>query len=85
MIVIEIMSPEDIMRRAAKKAADYIEFGVEHVWAIDPGARVAYRGVGSGLERMPSGELTVPGTPITIRIADLFEKLDRIRAAGGKQ
>ena len=41
LIVIEIMSPEDTMRRTAKKAAEYLEFGVEHVWVIDPIARVA--------------------------------------------
>ena len=79
LIAIEIMSPEDTMRRAANKAAAYRDFGVEHVWVIDPNARVAYRGGDKGLERVPSGELTVEGTPIVIRIADLFEKLDRIR------
>jgi Uma2 family endonuclease len=82
LIAIEIMSPEDTMRRAAKKAADYLQFGIEHVWVIDPYARVAYRGAANGLERVPGGELTVPGTPILVRIADLFEKLDRIRAGG---
>jgi len=82
LIAIEIMSPEDTIRRAAKKAVQYLGFGIEHVWVIDPQARVAYRGTATGLERVPSGELTVEGTPIEIRIADLFEKLDRIRAGG---
>jgi Uma2 family endonuclease len=80
LIAIEIMSPEDTIRRAAQKAAQYLQFGVEHVWVIDPNARVAYRGAASGLERVPDGELRVPGTPILVRIAELFEKLDRIRA-----
>ena len=84
LIAIEILSPEDTIRRAAKKAAEYIEFGVEHVWVIDPHARVGYRGTASGLERVSGGEFSVPGTPITVRIAELFEKLDRIRAGGGK-
>jgi len=81
LIAIEIMSPEDTKRRAAKKAADYLNFGVQHVWVIDPGARVAYRGTEAGLQLVPSGELTVPGTPIFVRISELFEKLDRIRSA----
>jgi len=85
LIAIEILSPEDTMRRAAKKAVEYREFGIEHVWVIDPSARVAYRGADSGLERVPSGELTVPDTPIVVRIAELFEKLDRIRAKSGKR
>jgi hypothetical protein len=49
-----------------KKAGEYLNFGVEHVWVIDPYARVAYRGTTAGLERVPSGELAVPGTPIAV-------------------
>jgi Uma2 family endonuclease len=82
LIAIEIMSPEDTMRRAIKKSAEYRRFGIEHVWVIDPNARVAYRGGSKGLERVSEGELSVPGTPILVRIAELFEKLDRIRATG---
>ncbi len=79
LVALEILSPEDTLRRAGKKVAEYLAFGVEHVWVIDPNARVAYRGVASGLERVADGELSVPGTPIIVRIAELFEKLDRIR------
>lgn len=79
LIAIEILSPEDTTRRAAKKANEYLQFGVEHVWVIDPQARVAYRGVPSGLERVPGGELVVPETRILVRISELFDKLDRIR------
>jgi Uma2 family endonuclease len=82
LIAIEIMSPEDTMRRATKKSAEYLRFGIEHVWVIDPSARVAYRGTANGLELVPSGELSVLGMPIFVRISDLFEKLDRIRATG---
>jgi Uma2 family endonuclease len=85
LIAIEILSPEDTIRRAAKKAAEYSQFGVEHVWVIDPHARVAYRGSAAGLELVPDGQLSVPGTPIAVRIAELFKKLDRIRAGSGKR
>jgi len=76
------MSPEDTIRRATKKAIEYLDFGVEYVWVIDPAARVAFRGASAGLERVSDGMLTVPGTPIQVRISDLFEKLDRVRAGG---
>jgi Uma2 family endonuclease len=76
------LSPEDTIRRAAKKVADYLRFGIEHVWVIDPHARVAYRGTTVGLERIPGGELIVPGTPIAVRVSEIFEKLDQIRARG---
>lgn len=82
LIVIEILSPEDTMRRVTRKAGEYLAFGIEHVWWIDPEAREAFRATGTGLERIPNGLLSVPGTPIVVRIAEFFEKLDRVRAAG---
>jgi Uma2 family endonuclease len=84
VIAIEIMSPEDTMRHARNKAAKYLQFGTEHVWVIDPNARVAYRGGLKGLERVSGGELSVPGTPILIHIAGLFEKLDKLRSSGSR-
>ncbi|MGA2167359.1 MAG: Uma2 family endonuclease [Terracidiphilus sp.] len=78
LLVIEIQSPEDTLRRTAAKAAEYLAFGVEHVWIIDPTARVAYRGTADGLELVRTGELTIPETPIRIVLADLFAELDRV-------
>lgn len=80
LIAIEILSPEDTIRRAEEKAQEYLRFGVQHVWVIDPYARVAYRGTQTELERVPGGELTVPGTSILVRTAELFENLDAMRA-----
>jgi Uma2 family endonuclease len=77
LLVIEIQSPEDNLRRTTAKAAEYLAFGIEHVWVIDPAARVAYCGTPSGLELARSGELTVPGTPIRIVLEELFSELDR--------
>jgi len=78
LIAIEILSPEDTKRRVTAKAIEYLEFGVEHVWVIDPQDRAGYRGTFSGLQLAPSGELSIPGTPISIQIGELFEKLDRM-------
>ena len=65
------------MRRTTAKAAEYLAFGIEHVWVIDPNARVGYRGTADGLELVRSGELTISETPIRIVLADLFAELDR--------
>ncbi|MGO9339815.1 MAG: Uma2 family endonuclease [Terracidiphilus sp.] len=78
LLVIEIQSPEDTLRRTAEKAAEYLAFGIQHVWVIDPYARVGYRGNSDGLELARSGELTIPETPICIVLADLFAELDRV-------
>jgi len=77
LLVIEIQSPEDTLRRTAAKAAEYLAFGIEHVWVIDPAARVAYRGTAEGLELVRTGELTIPESPIRIVLSDLFAELDR--------
>jgi Uma2 family endonuclease len=78
LLVIEIQSPEDTLRRTAAKSTEYLAFGIEHVWVIDPTARVGYRGTASGLELARSGELTIPETPIRIVLADLFAELDQV-------
>jgi Uma2 family endonuclease len=78
LLVIEILSPEDTLRRTAAKAAEYLVFGIEHVWVIDPAARVGYRGTSDGLELARSGELAIPGTSIRIVLADLFAELDQV-------
>jgi len=78
LLVIEIQSPEDTLRRTAAKSAEYLAFGIVHAWVIDPNARVAYRGVGDSLELVRSGELTIPDTPIRIVLADLFAELDKV-------
>lgn len=78
LLVIEIQSPEDTLRRTAIKAAEYLAFGIEHAWVIDPYARVGYRSTADGLELARSGELTIPDSPICIVLADLFTELDRV-------
>jgi Uma2 family endonuclease len=60
-----------------EKAAQYLRFGIENIWIIDPEPRLAYRYTSAGLEEVHSGDLTVPGTPIRIVLSELFAELDR--------
>jgi len=78
LLVIEIQSPEDTLRRTTIKAAEYLAFGIEHIWVIDPTARVVYRGTANGLELIRSGEMSIPGTPIRVSAQELFAELDRV-------
>jgi len=78
LLVIEILSPEDTLRRTTAKVAEYLAFGIENVWVIDPNARVGYRGTEAGLELARSGELAIPLLPIQIILADLFAELDKV-------
>ena len=77
LIAIEILSPEDTLRAMREKAAEYRQFGIEHIWIIDPEPRIAYRYVDDGLEEVHSGALTVPGTPIRVVLSEMFAELDR--------
>jgi Uma2 family endonuclease len=78
LIAIEILSPEDSMSGMQAKAAEYREFGVEHVWIIDPEPRIAYRYTGSALEEVRTGKLVVPDTPIRVVLSEMFGELGRI-------
>jgi Uma2 family endonuclease len=76
LIAIEILSPEDSLRAMQEKAAEYRQFGTEHIWIIDPEPRIAYRYEDGNLEEIHSAELTVPGTPIRVVLSEMFAELD---------
>lgn len=78
LLVIEVQSPDIPLRKTELKAAEYRAFGIQHVWVIDPYARVAYRGTENGLELVRSGELTIQGTPIRLVPEEIFAELDRV-------
>jgi Uma2 family endonuclease len=77
-MVIEVQSPDQPLRHTAEKALEYLTFGIEHVWVVDPYARVGYRGTPNGLELVRTGELSIPGSPIRIVLEELFAELDRV-------
>ncbi len=78
LLAIEVQSPDQSLRYTEAKAQEYLAFGIEHVWVVEPYARVAYRGSTNGLELVRNGELSIPGTPIRIVPDELFAELDRV-------
>ncbi len=76
LIAIEILFSEDSLRAMQEKAAEYRQFGIEHIWIIDPEPRLAYRYTGTNLEEVRGGELTVPSTPIRVALSETFAELD---------
>jgi Uma2 family endonuclease len=77
LIVIEILSPDDRLSRFQDRIDDYLAFGVEHIWIIDPERRSAWMASSAGLHLVQGGELTVPETPIRVVLSELFAELDR--------
>jgi Uma2 family endonuclease len=78
LLVIEILSPEDRLGRFQDRIDDYLGFGIENVWIIDPERRTAHRATRTGLHIAETGELTVPETPIRVVLSELFAELDRV-------
>jgi Uma2 family endonuclease len=77
LLVIEILSPEDRLSRMTDRCGDYLEFGIENIWILDPVRSQSYRVTKAGLELSPSGEITVPGTPIRVALGELFAELNK--------
>ena len=85
LLIIEILSPEDTLKRLQQRVSDYLNFGVEHIWIIDPYSFRAFladdRGFHEPVEGSATAILTVPGTPITVPLADVWRELDSPDAA----
>jgi len=78
LICIEVLSPEDSLRSQRDRVEDYLRMGVEHIWLIDPVSRETHIATPTGYELCLTGELTVPGTPIRIVLAEAFATLDKM-------
>jgi Uma2 family endonuclease len=75
LIAIEILSPEDRMSRMQDRIDDYVSFGVENIWIVDPESRRAWTADRFGTHPVESGELAVAGTPIRVVLSELFAQL----------
>ena len=74
LILIEVLSKDDSLHSMRERVDDYINFGVEHIWILDPVARRAYVCTRTAFQEPEGGALTVPGTSIRIALAELFEE-----------
>lgn len=70
---IEILSPEDTMRRMQERVEDYRAFGVRSIWILDPGTRKGYDCQPSGW--LDTNEFIIPGTPIRLVLPELFARM----------
>ena len=78
-LCIEILSSEDRLPRMQDRVDDYVALGVEHIWFIDPIRRKAYHASKQGFDPV-AGVLAVPGTAISIPLAEVFAELDDLLA-----
>ena len=77
LAVIEILSPEDRISRYHERLGDYRQMGIANVWVIDPATRVGYDCSTSAW--LPVEEFRIAGTPISLRLSDLWSELEASR------
>jgi Uma2 family endonuclease len=82
LICIEVLSPDDRMQRVQERFDDYARMGVEHLWLLDPIRRQAWVMLPDGSQTHVAAELTVPGTPIRMVLAEVFAELDDMQSQG---
>jgi Uma2 family endonuclease len=77
LAVIEILSPEDRIVRYNERLADYRRMGIQNIWVIDPANRVGYDC--STPAWLPVEEFRVAGSPLFLRLNDLWSELQANR------
>ncbi|HZE80244.1 MAG TPA: Uma2 family endonuclease [Candidatus Polarisedimenticolia bacterium] len=70
---IEILSPEDTLRRMQERIGDYRQFGVANIWILDPATQRGYDCQSSGF--LDATEFKIPGTPIHLVLPELFLRM----------
>ena len=77
LLCIEILSPRDTLSGIRQRADDYLNFGTEHVWVIEPEMRKAFIFTKTVMQEPEGGVLSIPGTEIRVVLSELFAELDR--------
>lgn len=72
---IEILSPEDTLRRMQDRIDDYRRLGVTSIWILDPGTRRGYDCQTSGW--LETAEFAIPNTPIRLVLNEVFARMRR--------
>jgi Uma2 family endonuclease len=72
---IEILSPEDTLRRMQQRVDDYRDFGIGNIWVLDPATQKGYDCTSSGF--LEATEFSISGTPIRLVLSELFARIRR--------
>lgn len=73
LVIVEILSPEDRVRRYNDRLEDYRSMGVRNIWVLDPATRTGFDWSAGWQERQ---RFEVAATPIYIDVRELFGNLD---------
>jgi Uma2 family endonuclease len=79
-ICVEILSPEDQLKKVIQKAGYYLDWGVPYCWIVDPGTRTAWIVTAEhrdGIWIHPDGSLSA-GDDTEIPLAEIFAEVDKL-------
>ena len=76
-ICIEILSPEDRLERIQDRIDDYLNFGVHHVWVINPRNRRVWAYTKDGSRELKDRILRTEDPSLTIPLSEIFAQLDK--------
>jgi Uma2 family endonuclease len=79
-VCVEILSPDDRLKKVVEKGKRYLDWGVSYVWIIDPVARTAWMVTAenpAGIWIHPDASLTA-GEDTRIGLSEMFAELDKL-------
>jgi Uma2 family endonuclease len=79
-LCVEVLSPDDDLRRVFQKSAHYLDWGIRTVWIIDPDKRKAYCMTGAQpqpAELFLSDSLTADAA-LSLPMRELFAQVDKL-------
>lgn len=76
LVAIEILSPEDRMRRVQKRIDDYLAMGTPVVWVIDPETRRAWVYREGSIEESKDGNLKAGPPDFVLPLHEIFAAMD---------
>jgi Uma2 family endonuclease len=73
VLCIEILSPEDRMKRVQERIDDYLQMSVPMVWILDPDTKRAYTATTTdGLREVKSGVLRTENPVLELPLSEIF-------------
>lgn len=77
LLCVEVMSSDDHFQRVIVRIQDFQRMGVQNIWIVDPKSRECWTLTdGGGAVPMLEDAFSIPGTPVRVAIADIFEEID---------
>jgi Uma2 family endonuclease len=72
-LCVEILSPEDRMKRVQERIDDYLAMGVSYVWVLDPSDRHVYVATpAAGLQEFKGDVLRTENPELELPLAEVF-------------